>query len=62
MRFIRFLIGGFLVVGSIIFAVLLLFGVIFAALTSTWLYLVIWAVIDLTAFIGGVWLMAKNRP
>ena len=63
MRFIRFLIGAFLVVGSVVFAaVFLLLGFGFAAMSGTILNWVIWAAIDLTAFIGGLWLMAKNRP
>ena len=62
MRFIRFLIGGFLIVGSIILACFLLFGIGFAAMTGTWSYLIIWAVIDLIAFMGGLWLVSKNRP
>jgi hypothetical protein len=61
LRFIRFLIGGFLILGSLIFGGMLLFpGLIVAAITDSLWILVLLGVVDFIAFLGGIYLVIHH--
>ncbi len=65
MRFVKFLIGGLLIFGSIAMLVLMFtFGLAFAGMWGghSLLGWLIGVIIVLVAFLGGVWLVRKNRP
>lgn len=58
-RFIKFIIGGLLIVGSLLFGFALIFGGIFtlAVRPDSLGILILWAVIDFIVFLTGVFLM-----
>jgi len=58
--FVLFAIGAFLILGSIIFAIALIFGTPFAVVAGAGWVAAIWWVIDFVAFIGGVFLVRHH--
>lgn len=65
MRFIKFVIGGLLIVGATLYLIFMFtLGIGFAALGGShgmWNWLIS-VVIILIAYFGGVWLVRRNRP
>ena len=58
MRFVKFLIGGALILGSIIlFFAILFVGVPSIMFGGSWANFVFWGVIDFVAFMGGIYLV-----
>jgi len=57
MRFLKFVIGGFLILGSIILAPLIIFG---AVATDSPSSLIIWGAIDFLAFLSGLYLVIHH--
>jgi len=60
MGFIKFLIGCFLIVGSLIFAAFNFFGVPLAEVTGHWFDVIFWYVIDFIALVGGIYLVRHH--
>jgi len=60
MGFLKFVIGGFLIAGSILFGLALLFGAPFAIVGGAGWILVFWGVIDFIAFLGGIYLVRHH--
>jgi hypothetical protein len=60
MRFLKFVTGGFLILGSLIFGGLLLLSSPFAAVGGFWGSLIFWGVIDFIAFLSGIYLVIHH--
>jgi len=56
-RFIKFIAGGFLIIGSLVFGIGLIFSLPFAMIADQSTALWIWIVIDIFAFLTGVFLV-----
>jgi hypothetical protein len=60
MRFIKFLIGWFLIVGSVIFGFMLAFSAPFVIVGGAGWVIILWGVVAFIAFIGGVYLVIHH--
>ena len=60
MGFVKFVIGGFLIVGAVLFGISLLFSMPFVIVWGGGWSLVFWAVIAFIAFLGGVYLVRRH--
>jgi hypothetical protein len=57
MRFLKFVIGGFLILGSIIFAPIIYFS---AAIADSPGSFILWGAIDFFVFLGGLYLVIHH--
>ena len=60
MRFLKFVIGGFLILASVIFGLFLLIGTPFAIGMGETGSLIFWVVIDFLAFLSGLYLVIHH--
>ena len=64
MGFLRFVIGGFLILGSIIFGIMLFTGAAiieaFGSTDGVSGMLIFWGIIDFIAFLGGLYLVSRH--
>ena len=56
-KFLKFIIGGFLTIGSIVFGVGLIFSMPFAMAAKDSAAFWVWVVVDIFAFLSGIFLM-----
>lgn len=60
MGFLKFVLGGFLVLGSIILFIILLFGWPFAIIGGATWTIAFWGVIDFIMFLSGIYLLKSH--
>ena len=60
MHFLRFVIGGFLILVSILLFISLVFSMPFVIVSGAGWSLVFWGIIDFIAFLGGIYLVIHH--
>lgn len=60
MDFVKFAIGGFLIVGAIVFGISLIFTMPFAVAGGVGWSVIVWGVIAFIAFLGGAYLVRRH--
>lgn len=60
MGFVKFAIGGFLILGAIVFGISLIFTMPFAIAGGAGWSVIVWGIIAFSAFLGGVYLVRRH--